>query len=43
MNNRKEGKKKKKHSLTGFLKEDEELILPISKNKLISTSNNVFD
>lgn len=32
----------KKHSLTGFLKEDEELILPISKNKLISTSNNVF-
>ena len=32
----------KKHSLTSFLRDDEELVLPISKNKLISTSNNVF-
>ncbi len=32
----------KKQSLTSFLREDEKLILPVSKNKLISTSNNVF-
>lgn len=32
----------KKQSISTFLKEDEGLVLPISKSKLISTSNNVF-
>lgn len=39
---RKVGVLMKKHSLTSFLRDDEELVLPVSKNKLISTSNNVF-
>lgn len=32
----------KKQSLSSFLKEDANLVLPIGKNKLISTSDNVF-
>ena len=40
--NKKSGDSMKKQSLTSFLREDEKLILPVSKNKLISTSNNVF-